>query len=249
MKTPKWMKAMNNWLTSDTRSRHRVFVYETVALLVLLFVAYLHFEDRLPLPGSWGPMPLGVPWFGAVGAVLISLTATLEYTSKSWDPDWELWHYSRPLIGATVAVLAVLVFMAGILAIGSDPTPGTDETPATITKNLAYYVVAFLVGYREKTFRDLVKRVADVILSPGEATKPEITSVTPPSVPVTGGTVSITGSGLGKVVGVRVGRTSVDPIDTSDGHIILDVPAAPAGQVAITVETKDGSVATTFEYK
>jgi hypothetical protein len=241
---------MGKWLTDEGYSRHRVFVYESIALVALLLVAYLHFEDHLPLPKSWGPMPLGVPWFGAVGAVLISLTATLDYTGKTWRASWELWHYSRPLVGATVAVLAVMVFMAGILAIGSDPTPGTDTTPRTITKNLAYYVIAFVVGYREKTFRELVKRVVDVILAPGETKKPEITSVTPPSIPMSGGMVSITGTGLGKLIGIRVGKREVQPDDVASGHIVVEVPSAPAaGLVPITVETKDGSVATTIEYK
>jgi IPT/TIG domain len=238
-----------NWLTDDAHSRLRVFVYESVALLALLFVAYLYFEDQWSLPKSWGPMPLGVPWFGAVGAVLISLTATLDYTGKTWRPSWELWHYSRPLVGATVAVLAVMIFMAGILAIGSDPTPGTNTTHASITKNLAYYVIAFVVGYREKTFRELIKRVVDVILAPGTTQKPEITSVTPPSLPLSGGTVSITGTGLGKLTGIRVGKREAKPDDVADGHVIVELPSAPAGLVPITVETKDGSVATTIEYR
>jgi hypothetical protein len=237
-------------LTNEPWSRGRVFIYEVIALLVLLLVAYLHFEGHLPVPKSWGPMPLGVPWFGAVGAVLISLTAVLDYTGKAWRSDWELWHYSRPLIGATVAVLAVMIFMAGILAIGSDPTPGTDTTPRTITKNLAYYVVAFIVGYRESTFRELVRRVVDVILSPGETKTPVIKSLTPPSVPLSGGVVSIIGTGLGKVISLRVGEEEAEPNATSDGHIIVKVPRAiAAGLVPITVETKDGSVATTLEYK
>ncbi len=48
------------------------------------------------------------------------------------------------------------------------------DTPPADPKNfpplkdfIIYYVVAFLVGYREETFRDLIKRATDLILKPG----------------------------------------------------------------------------------
>src|SRR5262249_35853830 len=34
---------------------------------------------------------------------------------------------------------------------------------------IIYYVVAFLVGYREETFRELLKRAVDLILKPSES--------------------------------------------------------------------------------
>jgi hypothetical protein len=50
--------------------------------------------------------------------------------------------------------------------------------------NLLYYLVAFLVGYREETFRELIKRLVDIILSPGNgAGAPAKTGVNPPHAP------------------------------------------------------------------
>lgn len=37
---------------------------------------------------------------------------------------------------------------------------------------LIYYLVAFLAGYREEVFQQLVQRAVDVILKPGEPDKP-----------------------------------------------------------------------------
>jgi hypothetical protein len=214
---------------------------------LLWALAFIYFKDWLPFPRTWGPVPLGVPWFGALGAVLISLSAVFDFTGKAWDSRWELWHYSRPFVGATVAIVAVLIFQAGILSIGSDPTP---SSRGGATKDLAFYVIAFIVGYREETFRELVKRVVDVLLAPAEAKKPGISAVTPPAGPLTGGIVSIIGSGLGRLLSVRIGTQEVAPLEVSDGHLILQIPPAQAaGVVPITVETKDGSVATTFEYR
>jgi hypothetical protein len=246
-----WLTRIGTWLraTGDRASRQRVFVYEGLILIFLWLLAYLYFQDVVRLPRAWGSIPIGVPWFGATGAVLISLSAVFDFTGRAWRSSWELWHYSRPFIGATVAVVGVLIFQAGIVSIGSDPTPSASSSGG-INKDLAYYVIAFIVGYREATFRELVKRAADVLLSPGETKKPMISSVQPPSRPLAGGEISVIGTGLGRLLSVKVGSNEVDPIDVSEGHLILRVPPAQAaGIVPLTVETKDGSAATTFEYR
>jgi hypothetical protein len=245
------MTSLATWLTApdERRSRQRIFVYEALMLVVLWVLAYLYFQDWLPLPRAWGSIPIGVPWFGAIGAVLLSLSAVFDFTGKAWRSKWELWHYSRPFVGATVAVVGVLLFQAGILAIGSDPTPSSGASSG-ITKDLAYYVIAFIVGYREATFREMVKRAADVLLSPGETKRPVITAVQPPSGPLAGGEVSVIGSGLGSLLSVKVGSKEAEPIEVSEAHVIVRLPAAQAAAVVpLTVETKDGSAATTFEYR
>ena len=110
----------------------------------------------IPLADSLGSVPLAVIWFGALGAVLISLTGIVEH-AHDWDKSFALWHLSRPLVGASLAVIGVLIVQAGVLAIGSTPSASA-ETP----KNLLYYLIAFLVGYREETFRELIKRLVDL---------------------------------------------------------------------------------------
>ena len=237
---------LGNWLRSPTQdaSRQRVFVYETLWLFLLWALALLYFKDKLPIAHTLGPMPLPVPWFGALGAVLISLAAVFDFTGKAWRTRWELWHYSRPVVGATVAIVAVLIFQAGILSIGANPNPSSSGT-----KDIAYYVIAFIVGYREATFRELVKRVVDVILSPGTTPAPVIAAVTPKQGPLAGGEISVTGSGLGRVLSVRVGAQEAEVVDGGDNQLIVQLPpAANAGVVPITIETNDGSVAAEYEY-
>jgi len=240
---------LGNWLRSPSQdaSRQRVFVYETLCLLLLWALALLYFKDKLPIEHTLGPMPLPVPWFGALGAVLISLAAVFDFTGKAWRTRWELWHYSRPVVGATVAIVAVLIFQAGILSIGSDPTPSSSHGG---TKDIAFYVIGFIVGYREATFRELVKRVVDVILSPGTTPAPVIATVTPKQGPLAGGEISITGSGLGRVLSVRVGSQEAEVVEGGDNQLIVRLPtAASAGVVPITIETQDGSVAAEYEYQ
>lgn len=239
-------------VTDEARraSRLRVFAWELFCLAGLWALAGLYFWNKLTdVPKTLGPLPTGVLWFGALGAVLISLAAVFDFPGKAWDPHWELWHYTRPLIGATFAAISVLIFQAGIVSIGSDPTPGGAKT-SSIPKDLAYYLVAFLVGYRETTFRELIKRLGDIVLKPGDTPGAAITAVIPAKGPLAGGhPVALTGAGFAHVVSVSIGAMSVEPDLLSDTHIVFTAPgASQPGVVPITVDTADGTVAAQYEY-
>ena len=139
-----------------------IFILQMIYLAALSIGAALFLWGGLRLPSDWlGLVPLGVPWFGALGAVLISLSGVFEHRDH-WDRSYWTWHWSRPLVGANLGIVSFIIFQAGILAVGSTPTPAATAAP----QNLLYYVIAFLVGYREESFRELIKRVADVILRP-----------------------------------------------------------------------------------
>lgn len=220
-----------------------VFWVELVYLVLLFALGLIYvtpMSAQLPfkIPESLGPVPIGVPWFGALGAVLISLSGVFDHRGD-WNPDLKYWHFSRPLIGAALGLVSVLVFQAGILAVNAQPHPTGG------TANLLYYLVAFLVGYREETFRELIKRLGDVILTPGgEPPPPVVRELRPASGPVAGGTdVLILGSGFTGASDVMFGRSRTDTFTVdSDGQITTtSPPAAAPGQVFVTVITKQGA--------
>jgi hypothetical protein len=154
-------------------SRGGVFLLQIVYLVLLLFGGLLFWSlypqpIRLPyatpaLPNALGTVPIQVPWFGALGAVLISLAGVFEH-AKDWDTSFRYWHWSRPVVGSAFAVVAVLIFQSGVLAAGSQISKGSGE-------NLLY-IIGFLVGFREETFRELIKRVTDLIVAPSKKTPP-----------------------------------------------------------------------------
>ncbi len=227
-----------------------VFWLALVYLVVLLAlgVAYVTSSvTRLPftIPDSLGPVPIGVPWFGALGAVLISLSGVFDH-GHDWDPTMVYWHISRPLIGASLAIVSVLVFQAGILAVNSQPHPGGGFG------NLLYYLIAFLVGYREETFRELIKRLGDVVIGPGGAPPaPVVRGVQPNAGPVGGGTpVTISGSGFRGATAVRFGQSQATFSVDSDGQITAtSPPAGTPGAVSVSVTTKQGAgTGATFTY-
>jgi len=122
------------------------------------------------LPDPIGPVPISIPWFGALGAVLISLAGISAHNrvgargASAWDPSYNFWHVARPAVGAAVGTVGYLLFAA---VIDATRTPGTPPSPGTApVSNL----IAFLLGYREESFRELIKRAVDLLLVP--ATRP-----------------------------------------------------------------------------
>ncbi len=111
--------------------------------------------------GAFGPVPAAVPWFGALGAVTIGIVRVVEHAVE-WDDGQFYWHVSRPLLGAVLSTIAYLIFLAGILA------TGTTDIAVGKTKNIIDYIIAFVVGFREDVFRNLIKRVSDALLTAGE---------------------------------------------------------------------------------
>jgi hypothetical protein len=190
-----------------------------LALLLLLAIgreARFWFLDDLHDPIA-GVLPLGVPWFGALGAVTLSLYGVFDHNDH-WDRKWNYWHLARPLVGIVLAIVAYFVFITLITSTGLTPrtsaattsTTGTTLAPTTTLATtttvagqpggtvpgpstlLPYYVLAFLVGFREDTFRNLIKRAADVLLGPGDPGAPAAGIAVSPS-PVDFGQVAVGG--------------------------------------------------------
>jgi hypothetical protein len=228
-------------------SRGGVFAVELVYISALWLLALLYFVHVIHPRHTIGNMPTEVPWFGALGAVLISLVGVFEHP-LDWDTRTAEWHWARPIVGASFGVVSVLILQAGILSVGADPhNPG---------KSLAlYYIVGFVVGYREETFRELIKRLVDVLLNPGPATgdsAPTISTVDPPNGPVGSATaVTIDGAGFASVLSVRFGSQDATGVTTeSPTRIKATAPvAAQAGKVSVVVTTKSGSATADFTYQ
>jgi len=291
-------------------SRKTIFVISLSYLSILLALGLLFFVRRDWLcfvPDAFGPVAVGVPWFGALGAVLISLTGVFEH-EHDWDVSYWPWHLSRPLIGTALGIVSVLILQAGVLSIsatpeqkpagtqqasgspspqaagspspqatgspqpqaGSSPQAQPSSSPSaqptsspksqtsgskTPANSLLYYLIAFLVGYREETFRELIKRLVDVILSPGNGggTAPAITGVNPHNAPHDTPTqVTINGSGFTDTQCIRFGNAAAHFTVNSDGQLTVTTPIVAVGpfplSVPLTVTTKRGSATVQFTF-
>jgi len=220
-----------------------IFGLQIVYLAALGALAGIYFANRalINLPETLGPLPVAVPWFGALGAVLISLVGVTEHR-RDWDQSYRFWHWSRPVLGASFGAISVLIFEAGILAVGSAPTASTQNVP----RNLLYFLAAFVVGYREETFRELIKRLTDVIFSPGPTGTAglAVNSMSPQTGPAAGGTVvTVLGTGLTDTDSVRFGTASAQFHIDGDTQVTVTSPLGQAGATVNVVVTAKSATA------
>jgi hypothetical protein len=228
----------------ENSQRLYIFWYQLAWLGVIAWSGWLVATGQplfgYQIPDTLRIIPSAVPWYGALGGVLISLVGVHEHR-YDWDQRYWTWYVARPFVGAFVAVIAVLIFQSGVLAVGLDPT--SDDSGANVPKDIFYFVLAFLTGYREDSFRHLIKRVADVLLtSKDQATPPLITDVDPESAPA-GATVAVRGSGFTGTQVVRIGGVEADFKFASDAQLDVVVPVLDEpGLADVTVATQATSI-------
>jgi hypothetical protein len=227
----------------DPRQRRVVFSYTLAWFIILGWLGWMVATDQpifgYKVPPELKVIPTAVPWYGALGGVLISLVGVHEHR-YDWDPRYWTWYVARPAVGAFVAIIAVLIFQSGVLAIGVNPDSASSST---VPKDLFYYVIAFATGYREDAFRTLLRKVVDMLFTSKDAgTLPTITGVDPELGPP-GTTVKIKGSAFKGVQVVRIGSIDLDFQFASDAEVTATIPDdLEPGKVDVSVSTSDTTV-------
>jgi hypothetical protein len=161
-----------------------IFWLNIFYFLVLIAVAlayannYVSIQQAIDAPVG-GIMPIAVPWFGALGAVMISMQGVF-FNNEGWKSKFNYWHVARPLTGGIMGSVAFFLLLLINTASGTTPpflSEGDGDSSNGVNGMIVYWVLAFLVGYREETFRELITRVTDLILRPsgdGEAAAPAV---------------------------------------------------------------------------
>jgi len=142
-----------------------IFVLAATYLVALIavFVIYVTWPPfRSHIPASFGQLPVGIVWFGATGAVIASLYGIFVH-NESWDSSYNYWHYCRPIFGAVTGSVGALIYLI-LLNLGSKSAIKVD--------NLTFYVVAFVLGFADKSFIQMLQNVTNVIIKPGNKTSP-----------------------------------------------------------------------------
>jgi hypothetical protein len=207
-----------------------------ISLLLLMAAAYsilLQSPTNAYTPFLLGGiLPIAVPWFGALGAVTISFEGVFMWNSQ-WDKSYNYWHIGRPIFGVVLGIVAFFLFVSIVTASGTPPkfldTGGA--TGATAKDFILYYMVAFLVGYREETFRDLIKRATDLILQPGPK---------PPPAPAV--TFKVAGGTASEIVPPNVAHGATSHITVQ----VQNTGSAPLTAPAVAVSATAQAPAATF---
>jgi hypothetical protein len=155
------------------------FWLDLIYIVLLLTVAIMYMgnfygvKDKIPVILG-GILPIGVPWFGAVGATLISMEGLFWHSRPDqWDGSYNYWHMVRPLFGAILAIVAFFIFLVLLNATGQTPAFKTPAAGSSAADLAVFYVLAFLVGYREKNFRALVTDVTNLLFTKVDQPDPQ----------------------------------------------------------------------------
>jgi hypothetical protein len=141
-----------------------IFFLETFYLIVLAIVFIFDMTSstfRHDIPSKIGSLPVGVIWFGALGAVIASFRGIFAYNHQRWNTGYNYWHYSRPLIGAVTGPMGALIYWV-LISLGSQKTPVIE--PAT------FFVAAFVFGFADWAFMAMLQNVTNAIIGPGAST-------------------------------------------------------------------------------
>lgn len=226
-------------MTWTTRGAFR---YDLVWTIVLGLLAAVY---AVQPAWSWLPhwafsfqdvVPLWVPWAGALGGVTISLVGVAKH-AVDWDaPKYGYWHLTRPFLGTVCGTIAVLIVVLVLRSV-SPPAVGEHYTPGG-TGMLA--VIAFVGGYREKTFRDLITKVVDVILGPGDRALAQPVALVPSLLDFADVTLnnsrSVTASlfnGGSDTIHVQKAGVSIEPAISDIETILEDTDLAPGTSMPI----------------
>jgi hypothetical protein len=150
--------------TAAEMPRH-IFVVAVAYLIALIavFVVYVTWHAfRSHVPTSFGQLPVGIVWFAATGAVMASLYGIFVH-NNTWDSSYNYWHYCRPLFGAVTGSVGALIYLV-LLNLGSKSSLKVD--------NPTFYVVAFVFGFADKSFMQMLQNVTSVIIKPGSKATP-----------------------------------------------------------------------------
>jgi hypothetical protein len=112
-----------------------------------------------------------------------------------------------------------MIFIGVIQATGTTPSAVGSAAPAEL---ITYLVIAFVVGFREQTFRTLIKRVVDILLSPGDGQKVPTVSISPSPV------------NFGSVPAGQTSTRVVTVASTGDAPLVVQGPAASPPGTAVT---------------
>jgi hypothetical protein len=146
-------------------------VVSGVWLGFLALLAYCYLKELQPIAGIEDPNNgvLAIAWVGSLGALTANFSDIARRADR-WNPHLATRFLVRPLTGAAFGAIGYLIFRAVVQV---SVTNMADLRGPTILG----YVIAFALGYREEMFRDLLKRITDLLATAGVA------DVDPPSAP------------------------------------------------------------------
>jgi hypothetical protein len=99
-----------------------------------------------------------IAWFGATGGVIAGLGG-VYFHNQDWNPAYDYWHYSRPLVAGVTGSIGCLLFYVSMLVGGTNAV-----TPRVVT----FDAVAFVFGFADEAFREQITKLTKLLIGPGD---------------------------------------------------------------------------------
>jgi len=142
--------------------RLRLLLVPVFWLLVLYLaqVAIGFVQREYGLLGFFNPGFFRYVWFGMIGGTTIFLWGIVKHSSEmNFDGSFLIWYLLKPLLGAVMGSIVVLITMGGFLALQGD-TSSLERAPLL--------VLAFVGGFSERFFLRLIDRVISSVFEGGK---------------------------------------------------------------------------------
>jgi hypothetical protein len=146
-----------------------------LSALFFIWITTPGLRDDLPkLYGHDPGIPVEAPWFGAIGGLAASLGGIFYYNRGTWRASYNYWHAVKPAMGAITGGVACVLLVVILRGASGNGKISTDAT--------TFDASAFVFGYAESAFRELIASVTNVFLKPGKGTDTD-TDAKPPVAP------------------------------------------------------------------
>jgi hypothetical protein len=128
---------------------------------------------RHSFPGGLfaGSFPIVVAWAGAAGGIAHAVRGLTTHWSRYIDPrtsdeerqKWNAWSLAQGPLGAVYGSAGILLLVVVLGVIGSGSSGNLDLSPAG---RLTLSAIAFLIGYHQQIFHDMITRTVEAIFAP-----------------------------------------------------------------------------------
>ncbi len=135
----------------------KVIIY----LLIVLCVAFSIFViDQVTEMPSWyvgGLLFLRCTIVGVLGGILYCLRSVYinRCVRKTWDKDWEVWYYLRPITSGISGLVSCVFLKAGLLVL--------EAAPKGEGISFGYLAIAFIAGYNVDNFLKKLESIASSV--------------------------------------------------------------------------------------
>lgn len=154
-----------------------IFVIIIYLMGLLVFATYSIGAMGLGwLPAPYAPLrvPLMCGAIAYVGGALYCFRAIYlnKCVYKSWDPDWHVWYFIRPITSTIAGAVSYLFLKAGLLVLESSSNAGASE--------IGFFALAFVAGFNVDKFVAKIEEVAKAVWGIEKSRSAQVRAGEPP---------------------------------------------------------------------